>query len=427
MFGTNLLKEAGVVSGNSNLGAFAGELEVEILGHSLEAIESMKLEVDMDKLEATALGLESILNSVSSKREEGLDQDAARLLAVAVANQAAVIGVEIDMPGIESFGEEAGSVYATTLSIESIADTLRKVVDAIKAFLRKAIKAAVAFVKKTMMRLDGLEKKAKAIQELKTEGKPEDSTVKIGSSAAILDVDGKVAKPSDIANFVKTIETLGKGKVIVPAVNDIAKALDSIDIKDLEGSSANLVTAVNELGNVSNGRYGLKGELSDALVKEYKIDDKFNARVGEMLPGKRSVVAVTPKTGVVDGATPYVMFKQVGETELKEADVLSPEEIKEMGVQVEKLVGGIRSILDGYTPAAEEKLLAAADKAARKMADADGNTLAAKAIVTTIKGIRKISSIARATDMAIAAHAANVGAAASNYAISSNKAYKSKK
>ena len=153
---------------------------------------------DTEELQEAEEGLESIYASLEASLESGgLDPVAATFAHHAVqsyVNRLGMTSTDI-MPGLESFGGSSRRLSATTVSMETIGETLKKIWAAIKAAVEKAISAVTNFFRKLFDGMSRLEKKFKELAEkvakLKEEPKKADDKVKIPSPNALM-CKGKV-------------------------------------------------------------------------------------------------------------------------------------------------------------------------------------------------------------------------------------------
>lgn len=183
----------------------AAVLDVQTSYHELASIEE-----DQMALEQIYEGLEQVHASMeASLQEGGLDPIAADLARLAVAGQTERLGLEVDdvMPSLESFGGDSGKQSATTVSMEAVTDTLKKIWNAIKAAVEKAIKAVTDFfsrvfngVNKMRQRLNALEKDVKGAESMELK---KDAKVKVSSPNSV-QLEGKV----DAASLLKGMDNL---------------------------------------------------------------------------------------------------------------------------------------------------------------------------------------------------------------------------
>ena len=139
---------------------------VEITQTFTEAEDAVE---DVEELEEVEEGLESIVASLEAALEQGgLDPISAQFAHHAVGAYVERLGMESSdlMPALESFGGDSGRISATTVSMETIGEALKKIWAAIKAAVEKAIKAVTDFFSKLFV---GWEKLVKAAETLSGE------------------------------------------------------------------------------------------------------------------------------------------------------------------------------------------------------------------------------------------------------------------
>lgn len=151
-------------------------VEQEIADTADSFAESEQASGDADELGEISEGLESIVLSMESAMQDGgLSPQAAIFMQHAVAGYTRRLGVPASAvtPSLESFGGASGQAAATTISMEGVKETLKKIWLAIKNAVSKAIQAVKNFfaklfggVAKLKTRSDALKK---AVQELEKE------------------------------------------------------------------------------------------------------------------------------------------------------------------------------------------------------------------------------------------------------------------
>lgn len=203
------------------------------------------LEQDTQDLEEIQAGLESVAESLEAALEQGgLDATAAQFAHHAVGAYTERLGIESAdvLPGLESFGGDSGRQSATTVSLESVGETLKKIYNAIKAAVEKAIKAVTDFFAKIFGGVGKIETRITALK--KEVGDLSSKTVKDKAKV-------KVGSPNSLHY---------KGKV---------------DASALSGGMANLVEVNGELfSEYLDNAEGLYKEQADAIVKLKDKDDE---------------------------------------------------------------------------------------------------------------------------------------------------------
>ena len=152
-------------------------LEIEI-ADAAEAEGKVEEQGDnVEELGEISEGLESILISMESAMQDGgLNPQAALFMQHAVQAHVGRLGLEASdvTPSMESFGGASGQAAATTISMEGIGETLKKIWLAIKNAVSKAIQAIKNFfakifggVSKLKTRSDALKKAVSDLTEEK--------------------------------------------------------------------------------------------------------------------------------------------------------------------------------------------------------------------------------------------------------------------
>jgi hypothetical protein len=167
---------------------------------------------DVAELGDISEGLESICASMEACMEDGgLNPQAALFMQHAVNGYTRRLGLSVSSitPSLESFGGASGQAAATTISMEGIKETVKKIWQAIK----NAVMKAIAAVKNFFAKLIGGAKKLKGrVEGLK-------SRLKDGHTG-----EGKVKVPSpDVLNYQgkSDIASINNGfAVLVPMVED---------------------------------------------------------------------------------------------------------------------------------------------------------------------------------------------------------------
>jgi hypothetical protein len=273
---------------------------VEITQTFAEAEDAVE---DVEELEEVEEGLESIVQSLEAALEQGgLDPIAAQFAHHAVGAYVERLGMEASdlMPALEAFGGDSGRVSATTVSLEGIGETLKKIWAAIKAAVEKAIKAVADFFAKIF---GGINKIKTRISDLKTavgklgekEAKGEKMSVPGPNS---LQLGGKVDIASikkGLGNAVKTNKGMFGGAYlgkIGPMYTKLVTEINTLKTKDEE-------TAINE-------------SLKTLSVEEKKLYSAVEQYQGLTLPGDKAflkTINVVRKTADSDSFDESSSFK----------------------------------------------------------------------------------------------------------------------
>lgn len=244
------------------------------------------LEQDTQDLEEIQAGLESVAESLEAALEQGgLDATAAQFAHHAVGAYTERLGIESAdvLPGLESFGGDSGRQSATTVSLESVGETLKKIYNAIKAAVEKAIKAVTDFFAKIFGGVGKIESRITALKKEVDDAKKKTlkskAKVKVGSPNSLQfggNVDaGALAK--GMSNLVKANDEVF-GSMLTKAENAYKEQSDIITKlkdKDEEEAAESAKKAILEAANKT------------ASFKSFKQ--------GDILPGDKTLVTVTNK------------------------------------------------------------------------------------------------------------------------------------
>lgn len=175
-------------------------VEQEIAETAEAFAESEQGSDDVVELGEISEGLESIIVSMEAAMQDGgLNPQAALFMQHAVHGYTRRLGLNASQitPSLESFGGASGQAAATTISMEGIKETVKKIWQAIK----NAVMKAIAAVKNFFAKLVGGAKKLKGrVEALK-------SQLKSGHTG-----EGKIKVPSpDVLNY--------KGKSDIGSIN----------------------------------------------------------------------------------------------------------------------------------------------------------------------------------------------------------------
>jgi len=233
---------------------------VEITQSFTEAEEAAE---DTEELEEAEEGLEAIYASLEASLEHGgLDPTAAAFAHHAVHSYVNRLGMSSNdiMPSLESFGGSSRRTSATTVSMETIGETLKKIWAAIKAAVEKAINAVTNFFRKLFDGMGRLEKKFNDLQikanELGVgEKKKADDKIKVSSPNALM-YKGSV----EWAKIKEGFENLTTGATTIDAyITEVESIYDSLrknldDVASAPDKVNEKVTAVKALISSSGGK-----------------------------------------------------------------------------------------------------------------------------------------------------------------------------
>ena len=252
---------------------------IDILASFEEAEEHSdavdELEDIEDALEAIALDLEE------SMENGGIDAQAAKMLHHAVGAHLNRLGLEeTGVPSVESFGGDSGQLSSTQISMESIAENLKKIWAAIRAAIEKAIKAVTDFFAKVF---GGADKVIARIKAAKTKVKDIKGTppakFKVPSPNS-LQLNGKVDVASiktglkNFENALSTYETILKEADNYYSVvsSGITKIRDKDEESAAEERLAEAKKSEERIFSVTMKSRGHKVSGDKALVTSSAVD-----------------------------------------------------------------------------------------------------------------------------------------------------------
>lgn len=204
-------------------------IEIEIADAAEAEHEAEEQSDNVEELGEISEGLESILISMESAMQDGgLSPQSALFMQHAVQAHVGRLGMSAGdvTPSMESFGGASGQAAATTISMEGIGDTIKKIWLAIKNAVAKAIQAVKNFFAKIF---GGVGKLKSRIDSLKT------------AVAGLAAFDGSDIKVPN-ANTLRY-----KGKADISSIINGLKATDS-----------QLGKVVPDMINTANDFYGVK-------------------------------------------------------------------------------------------------------------------------------------------------------------------------
>ena len=253
------------------------EADVAVIG---EAEADVQTGVDaVAELDDVQQGLEALCVAIEATIPEGgLTPQAAGMMRIAYESYSNRLGEESTIPSMESFGGQTSRLEQTTISLESIRETLTKVWEAIKAILVRVRDAIVSFFKQLVSGAEKLRVRAKAVKEAsaKTSGDAKEKEIELGSTAAKIAIGSKV----DVSNGAvsKLVE-----------VAESAITFDEAASKQLVADFAKLQQAVNTGERVQEA-----GELQPPKAFSKSITGGVST---EVLPGNVSFT-ITVNSGI---------------------------------------------------------------------------------------------------------------------------------
>ena len=304
---------------------------------------------DQDSLVSIAAGLEGLQNvAQASLVDGGLKRQSATLLALGVESYTAQLGLPSGtVPSVEAFGSDGEAITATQVSVEAIADQIKKVWEAIKAAIMKAIAAVKKWWANFSNQLPKVKTRAEAIVKAAEgiNGDAKNAKVTIGEGVANrLAFSGKLAPLDKTTKALLPIaadfgsEYLKTSKEIVGVYATVG-SLDftaKVDVEAQEKLIADAIEATNK---------SLEGKL------KLKMTDG----VSQQLPGGQAISLSdsASKVSVVDHADK----KDVAKGDL-EQDTMPATEIIAIANEAisvcDALMASQQSVIDGIGKSSEE-------------------------------------------------------------------------
>ena len=216
-------------------------LEIEIAEAGEAEGEFEEQGDNVEELGEISEGLESILISMESAMQDGgLNPQAALFMQHAVQAHVGRLGLEASdvTPSMESFGGASGQAAATTISMEGIGETLKKIWLAIKNAVSKAIQAIKNFFSKIFGGVGKLKSRHEALKKAVKEIKEEKGDKIKVPNANTLRYKGKADMGSILAGLNATLNVGGNEiKGLVDAAQDfydarVPRLLDRAETND---------------------------------------------------------------------------------------------------------------------------------------------------------------------------------------------------
>lgn len=263
-------------------------LEIEIADAAEAEGEVEEQGDNVEELGEISEGLESILISMESAMQDGgLNPQAALFMQHAVQAHVGRLGLEASdvTPSMESFGGASGQAAATTISMEGIGETLKKIWLAIKNAVTKAIQAIKNFfakifggVGKLKSRHEALKKAVKEIKEekgdkikvpnantLRYKGKVDVDSIISGMSATHQRV-GEVTK--DLGEAAEVFYSIRVPRLLEAAeVNDFAREALQKALSDSTDSVDEVIKKVTSVTAPMSGDAVLRAEATQSMEK----------------------------------------------------------------------------------------------------------------------------------------------------------------
>lgn len=332
------------------------ETAISDVEEAYDVVETV--ENDIEELEEIEEGLEGLVCTLEGMIETdgGLSTQSATMLHQAVHAYTRRLGLDASeiVASVESFGGDTGKATATTVSVESIGDTLKRIWAAIKAAVEKALRAIGDFYSKVFGGVDKVAARVKVLE-------------------------------GQIADLEKSKAVAGKDKMSVPNANTLHVGGD-VKASTINKGLSNLVDVADEASGVADGAAGYYKAVSDKFTKLKSSDEEsdVDAALKELLEyqGKTltKLTSIDGKimsgdkqmSGTVSGddadATLSLKARQGAKNvQSPEVDVPSLSELKETLKHVSKLADIIKG-----NKASIEKLKSARNEAvaaAKKVVD----------------------------------------------------------
>lgn len=188
-------------------------LEIEIADAAEAEGEVEEQGDNVEELGEISEGLESILISMESAMQDGgLNPQAALFMQHAVQAHVGRLGLEASdvTPSMESFGGASGQAAATTISMEGIGETLKKIWLAIKNAVSKAIQAIKNFFSKIFGGVSKLKTRSDALKKAVSDLTDEKGDKIKVPNANTLRYKGKVDVGSVISGLEATHKIAGE-------------------------------------------------------------------------------------------------------------------------------------------------------------------------------------------------------------------------
>lgn len=208
-------------------------LEIEIAEAGASEVEAEEQSDNVEELGDISEGLEGILISMESAMQDGgLNPQAALFMQHAVQGHVGRLGLQASdvTPSMESFGGASGQAAATTISMEGIGETLKKIWMAIKNAVSKAIAAIKNFFAKIFGGVAKLKTRHEALKKAVKEIKEENGEKIKVPSANTLRFKGKVDTASVISGLT---QTHSQADTVLKGIGEAAEAYYSVRVPRL--------------------------------------------------------------------------------------------------------------------------------------------------------------------------------------------------
>lgn len=241
---------------------------------------------DVEELNVTGEGLEAIVEALEVSLEHGgLDPMAAQFASMAVAAYTDRLGIANSVPSLESFGGDAGRISSTTVSMEGIKDTLKRIYEVIKAAVEKAIRAVRDFFAKLF---GGVDKVISKAEELEKKIKEKDDKKATADTKATV----KVPQPN-------TLGVAGSAKLVV-----IMQGLNTLKEHNSEVFTGVLGAATAKMNGLSNAITASdENKIEENVGKALATANSGFAKVsgGKLASGNKTIVKTQRESSVLKG------------------------------------------------------------------------------------------------------------------------------
>jgi hypothetical protein len=336
-------------------------MEEEVAEVTEAGIEVIEAEDDVEELYEIAEGLESIVASLESAIEDGgLDTQAAVFMQHAVDGYTTRVGMEATaiVPSLESFGGASGKAAATTISLEGIKETIKKIWQAIKNAIAKAIAAVKNFFAKIFGGVKKLKERSKALRS---------EVKKLGNKKVKTDAKLKVPGANTL-RFNKKVDA----KSIATGMDKLVQALEKKELTQSAITYYDQIATVLDKGEelAKDGEEKFMAAL--AKGKESIASMKSVISLGLMSGDATLEVVKTSEEGIETVGIPTLTKGKGGDIEEgKEESVPKADELEAILRGVDKVIKAIES-KDGIVKniiTARDRAIKAGDKLAQKAAD----------------------------------------------------------
>ncbi len=331
----------------SNADAAPVDADPDTFEASLPEVVRAETEIDenadaVDELEEIHQGLEAIALSLeSSLQQGGLTPQSAQFFHIAYESYLNRLGEEPNAPALESFGGQTSRIQATTISLESVRETLTKIWEAIKAIVVRVRDAIAEFIKRLFDSSFKLRERAEGLKEAasKIQGQPKIAEVPLGRLAEKLAVGKKVdVSPTAIAQLAEVAKAAIEydahmSEALVKAYHIVERAVvGEVDRNDLATLQAALEFKPSKLFK----------EITETVNQKMGLTHGRATYATPVLPGNVQFKILVDVITYKDwrGFMVYHTSKEVATVQLGDVKVktLNAAEIKKVAEECQRLV-----------------------------------------------------------------------------------------